>query len=137
ASLQGFTPRFDLIVFGTSLDHLEKLETAADAVHHLAAPGALLVCWNGLQDTEKVISSHGVAVFQTLVGYRSAFAAMCAYAGYGVLRLPRLLRRMRTKRALIAKREVGDHHLRWFTQANTPEYLSEFGDVVDTVALPN
>lgn len=137
ASLSGFAPRFDLFVFGTSLDHFEELGAAAAAVRRLAAPGALLVCWNGLQEPEKVVCGNGVAVFQALVGYRSLLAAMCAYAGYGLIRLPRLLTRMRVRRDKIAKSEVMDHHFRWFTEANTADYLSGFGDVIDMVVLPN
>ena len=137
ASLSGFAPRFNLFVFGTSLDHLKELGSAAAAVRRLAAPGALLVCWNGLQEPEKVVCSHGVKVFQTLVRYRSLLAAMFAYAGYGLIRLPRLLTRMRVRRDKIAKAEVIDHHFRWFTEANTLGYLSEFGDLIDMVVLPN
>lgn len=136
ASLPGFRSRFDLFVFGTSLDHLEALSTAAAAVRSLAAPGALLVCWNGLQDPERVISGYAVPIFQELLRYRSIIAAEFAYAGYGLLRLPRLLRRMRKRRAINARGEVGDHHLRWFTDANSAAYLSEFGEVIDTVTLP-
>jgi|GEM_PF-3201052 len=137
AALPGFAPRFDVFVFGTSLDHLESLESAAAAVRKLAAPGALLVCWNGLQEPDKVVTGNGVAVFKKLVGYESRVAAMAAFAGYGVLRLPRLLGRMKVRRAEIRDERVTDHHYRWFTAANSERYLSTFGEVLDVITLPN
>jgi len=137
AALPDFTPRFDLFVFGTSLDHLEDLTSAAAAVQRLAAPGALLVCWNGLHEPENVVCGNSVAVFRTVLGYKNPVVAMGAFAGYGIVRLPRLLRRMRAQRAVLAKEQSGDHHYRWFTEANTERYLSEFGELIDTVTLPN
>ena len=137
AALSGFEPRFDLFVFGTSLDHLEDLPAAAAAIRHLASPGAVLVCWNGLQEPERTVTNHAVAVFQRLLRYRSTVAAIVAYFGYGVLRLPRLLMRMRTRRDTLARGEVMDHHSRWFTESNSARYLGEFGEVIDMTSLPN
>lgn len=136
ACLKGFGPRFDLFVFGTSLDHFEDLGPAARAVRSLAAPGALLVCWNGLQEPEKKVCSHAVAVFRKLLGYRLIVGAMGAYLAYGMFRLPRLLYRMKARANAIKRGEPLDHHLRWFTEANTHEYLSVFGEIIDVVALP-
>lgn len=137
ALLTGFRPRFDVFVFGTSLDHLADLPSAAAAVRRLAAPGAMLVCWNGLTEPEKIISGNGVAVFRQLLRYRFLPVALCAYAGYGLVRLPRLLRQLRIRGDKLAKGAALDHHFRWFTEANTPAYLATFGEVIDFVVLPN
>jgi hypothetical protein len=137
ASLSGFDLRFDIFVFGTSLDHLEDLKTAAAAVRQLASPDAILVCWNGLQDPKRSIARNGVAVFKKLLEYRWDFLAILAYFGYGLLRLPKLLAEMNERKNVIAKSGVMDHHLRWFTENNLNEYLSVFGNVTDVINLPN
>ena len=137
AGMNAFTGLFDIFVCGTSIDHLEDLSSAAAAMRQLAAPGAVLVCWNGLQDPERIIGGNAVAVFRKLVGYRWWCVAMAAYAAYGMMRLPRLLRQMRARRRAIRSNDVLDHHVRWFTEANTTVYLSEFGEVMETVVIPN
>lgn len=139
AALPNLRSRFNLFTFGTSLDHLEDLASAAAAVRHLAADDALLVCWNGLQEGERIFSKNGAALFQELTRLerKSVLLALAGYVGYGVVRLPRLLYRMRQRRGLVAQGKVGDHHSRWFTEANSSRYLSVFGEVIHAVTLPN
>lgn len=137
AALNNFNLRFDIFVFGTSLDHLEDIPGAAAAVRHLASEGALLVCWNGLHEAERVIAEHGVAVFKRLLQFRSILIAIFAYLGYGVVRLPRLLAQMHVIENAIKDSEVLDHHCRWFTESNSLQYLSAFGDVIDMISIPN
>lgn len=138
AKLRGFAGRIDLFVFGTSLDHLEDLSAAAEALKRLAAPGALLVAWNGLYEPENVLTNNAVLVFRKVVGYRNRLVAAAAYFGYGVARLPRQLAWTRRRRAdLAAGTRLDQTHFRWFTEENSRTVLSAFGEVVDFVVLPN
>jgi hypothetical protein len=137
AAREDFAGRFDVFTFGTSLDHLEDLGVAAQAVRRLAAPNARMVCWNGLQEPERIALGYGGAVFGRLASYESKAAAMLAFAGYGALRLPRLLSSMARQRAAVEREAPLDSHYRWFTEENSRRHLSLFGEPVDIVALPN
>ncbi len=129
--------RFAGFIFATSLDHLEELETAAQAVAKLAHPeGAMAVLWIGLHDRDLLVAQTGARLASTWLGGR-AFGGMLralAWPLRGYWRTRRWLDRR--DRDLSAGRPLDNLHFHYFTRATLAAALAHFGKLEEVVEVP-
>lgn len=129
--------KFDMFLFCTSLDHFEDIGSCATSVKALSSDGAVCVFWVGLHDPDLVAAPEGGFVFSKLMRM-NPFSAFMAYFAYGLIRLPGLIRRMyKRKRDLALGHRLDNLHFWYFTKNSINEVFSEFGDVEETLFIPN
>ncbi|MEZ6186661.1 MAG: class I SAM-dependent methyltransferase [Planctomycetota bacterium] len=129
------SPRFDYLLFSTSLDHFPDLEQVAREVGEVLAPDGLALFWVGLHDPDVVArqaladraGQHGA------LGLREALRAAAAHP----LRLARLYRAIRARERKLAAGEALDpYHFHYFTREALERSLDRVGEVVDAFFPP-
>lgn len=136
ASQANLRSAFDVIIFATSLDHIDNLERTVDEVRTLASPGAVAIFWCGVHDPEIVGEHNGSLVFRELLSHGSV-AGYVRFFLYGIVRLPRLLARTAlTRYRLQHGIPLDDLHERYFTVETLEDAMESFGQVVSSVRVP-
>ncbi|MED5580003.1 MAG: methyltransferase domain-containing protein [Nitrospinota bacterium] len=136
AEIKSLHNSFDVIVFATSLDHINDLDEAVKAVNLLAAPGGLLVSWSGIHNPEITSEHNGVLVFNELMK-SDPVSAILKWFGYFILRFPRLIfRSFMTRRKIKRGIPLDPAHEHYFTEESLRETMGFFGEVVSSVRVP-
>lgn len=135
--VEAFKNKFDMFVFGTSLDHFEDIDEVARAVSYLAAPGAKVVFWIGLHDVPIVASQEGAKGFYEIFQNGSVLVTLLRSLRFVFLVFPRvfialMLRKIKLKRG----QNLDAFHFWYFTKKDIPMILSKFGEIVDMSFLP-
>lgn len=127
---------FDLVIFCTSLDHIDSLEQTIEELHTLTTPGATAIFWCGVHDPEITGEHNGSLVFRKLLS-RGGLAGYLSFLLYGIFRLPRLLTRAGLTRYRLGHGiPLDDLHERYFTSDTLEDTVEKFGEVLSSVRVP-
>lgn len=132
-----FKNKFDVLIFGTSLDHFEDLDEVARTVKYLAAPGAKVVFWIGLHDMPLAASEEGARHFSKVFKNTGWFSTLIRLFGFLFWSLPRVTLALMLHRSRLERRKkIDDFHFWYFSDQDLPGLLAKFGEVSDITYVP-
>ena len=132
-----FRGKFDMFIFGTSLDHFENLDEVAETVRYLAAPNAKVVFWVGLHDVDLIASEEGARDLGRVFQGSGVLSTFVRSLGYLFWTFPRVFLVLMLRQMKLNKRKnLDDFHFWYFTEKDLPGVLSQFGEISDITYVP-
>jgi len=132
-----FKNKFDILLFGTSLDHFEDIGQVAAAVQYLAVPGAKVIFWIGLHDIDLTASEEGANQFRRVFRNDSYPDILLRCLGFIFWSFPRVtFALLRNRFRLKRKQKIDDFHFHYFTERDLPGVLAKFGEITDITSVP-
>lgn len=129
--------KFDVFIFSTSLDHIQKINDAANAIKTIASKDAYVIFFIGLHDVELVAEMAGRHHYKKV--FSSLNIGMFFYQMLGtiLLRLPRLFLSLKKReKALTNDEPLDTFHFHYFTRENYKTYISNFGTILEDIDIP-
>lgn len=131
-----FVDRFDMFVFATTLDHVEDIKVAAQAVRHLASESAICVFWVGVHDPPRIAEAAGASWFRELFASVGLLHLLRALAVLSIRILRLGLKLMLREKFLSRGMPLDDLHFHYFTNKNLRGSLEVFGTLLDLTPVP-
>lgn len=133
----GLSRPSDVVLFATSLDHFENVQTALTLAGQLVGKGRILL-WVGLHDSPAVSSIVGAKVFARLCQISaSPFLRILGLLAYTVLRAPKLFFKLyQRERTLARGGRLDKFHFHYFVRDTLLQILGQSGTVEELVLLP-
>ena len=134
---QGLSRPADVVLFATSLDHFENVQTALALAGRLAGTGRVLL-WVGLHDSPAVSSVVGAKVFARLCEItRSPVLRLAGLLAYALLHGSRLFFRLNQRERTLARGgRLDKFHFHYFVRDTLLQILGQSGAVEELVVLP-
>jgi len=137
SEIVAFHNKFDVFVFGTSLDHFENIDEVARAVKKIAAPGAVVIFWIGLHDTSLVASEEGANALRRTFNGARPLVVMWRLLRFAFWNFPRIFYALERRRVKLKRGENLDNlHFWYFTEKDLPSVLARFGEITDISMVP-
>jgi SAM-dependent methyltransferase len=134
---QGLTRPADVVLFATSLDHFENVQTALALAGGLVGTGRVLL-WVGLHDSAAVSSVVGAKVFARLCEMtRLPVLRLGGLLAYALLHGSRLFFKLNQReRTLASGGRLDKFHFHYFLRDTLLQILEQSGAVEELVLLP-
>lgn len=137
SEVKAFHHKFDVFIFGTSLDHFENIDDVAKVIKKMAAPGATVVFWIGLHDASLVASDEGAHAFWRIFEDENLLLAVMRFVRFALWNFPRIFYALARRSVKLRRGEnLDDLHFWYFREYDLPDLLGRFGEVSNISMIP-